>query len=68
MRYLLMSGLIIGGTAAVLYAMRNTPIVRQRAEQVKHTASEVGGVVTHAAADIKETATHVARDQQPQAA
>lgn len=69
MRYLLMTGLIIGGGAAVVYALRDTPMVRQCARQVRHTATEVGGVVTHAAADIKETATHAAYDQQqPQVA
>ncbi len=67
MRFLLMTGLIIGGAAAVLYTMRDKPMVRQRAEQAKKTASEVGGVVTHAASDIKDTAAHAVRDE-PKAA
>lgn len=54
MRLLLMTGLLAGGAVA-LYLMRDKPMVRERTEQVKRTASDVGGVVSHAASDLRET-------------
>ncbi len=55
MRYLLLAGILAGGTVLFM-KMRDKPIVREKTEQVKHAAVEVGDAAKSAASDLKDTA------------